>query len=166
MEHLMHQDRAFIAILGVHELETIAMNSTSINAQPTKSRLRAAGYWMVAIMALLMLVNFGRALLDPVGFAAYVGLPISGDDQAGFVHLYAFRALFLGLFAAFLVWSDQTKTLMWFALIAVVMPIGDAILTARAGAGLPTVGRHIGIAVFLLATAFALNRMAIRQTGD
>lgn len=121
---------------------------------------------MVAIMALLMLVNFGRALLDPVGFATYVGLPISGDDQAGFVHLYAFRALFLGLFAAFLVWRDQTKTLMWFALIAVVMPIGDAILTANAGAGLPTVGRHIGIAVFLVATAFALNRVAIRQAGN
>jgi heme A synthase len=166
MKHLMHQDRAGLAILGAHVLETTAMDSTSINAQPTSWRLRSAGYWMVAIMTLLMFVNFGRAFIDPVGFAGYVGLPISGQDQAGFVHLYAFRALFLGLFAAFLVWRSETRTLIWFVLIAVVMPFGDAILTAKAGAGLPTVGRHVGIAVFLLATAFALNRMAIRQTGD
>jgi Domain of unknown function (DUF4267) len=166
MKHLMHQDRAGLIIVGAHELETAAMDSTSINAQPTSPRLRSAGYWMVTIMALLMFVNFGRALFDPVGFAAYVGLPISGDDQAGFVRLYAFRALFLGLFTAFSVWRSETRTLMLFALIAVVMPIGDAILTAEAGAGLTTVGRHVGIAVFLLVTAFALNRMAIRQTGD
>jgi hypothetical protein len=123
-----------------------------------------AGKSMVAIIALLMFVNFARSILDPVGFAAYVGLPINGTDQAGFVHLYAFRVLFLGLFAAFLLWRDEISMLKWFALIAVVMPIGDAILTAKAGAGFATIGRHVGIAAYLVVTAFVLHKTTERQS--
>jgi hypothetical protein len=130
------------------------------------SSWRFAGAWMTAIIALFMIVNFARAFFNPVGFALYVGLPIGGEALAGFVHLYAFRALFLGLFAGFLLWRQDAGTLKWFALIAIVMPLGDAYLTIQAGAGPSTIARHIGIALFLGLTSFMLSRWERRITTD
>jgi hypothetical protein len=40
-------------------------------------KVRSAGVWMVALGGLLMIVNSIRAVHDPVGFAAYLGLPLA-----------------------------------------------------------------------------------------
>ena len=121
---------------------------------------RSPGVWMAALAAALMFVNAGRAMADPAGFAAYLGLPLAGDP--GFVHVYAVRALFLGLLATALVLRRQRDALALFAAIAVVMPVGDAILTGLAGAPPATVGRHAAIAVFLAVTALVLRRRPAR----
>ena len=53
-------------------------------------------------------------------------------------------------------------TLKWFALVAVLMPVGDLLLTATAGAPTTTVVRHAAYVVYILVTFGLLNRFASR----
>lgn len=50
----------------------------------------------------------------------------------------------------------DTRALAVFALVAIVMPIGDAILTATSGAPITTVVRHAATAIVLAVTASLL----------
>ncbi len=126
-------------------------------------------YWrrpailMVLLAAALMFVNAARAFANPSGFATYLGLPIDDASANGFVLVYGVRALFIGVLAATLVITRQIRALAWFAGVAVIMPVGDAILTAQAGAATSTIGRHVAIAVFLLATSLLLSRFDQRH---
>ena len=138
-------------------------SDTTTTQQQSISRFRFVGVWMAALIALFMILNFARALLQPVGFSAYVGLPVADASQAGFVQLYAFRALFLGVFTGFLIWRGSAEPLKWFALIAVVMPLGDALLTFQSGAAPMIIARHLGIAIFLVVTALMLRRWEHHQ---
>jgi hypothetical protein len=52
----------------------------------------------------------------------------------------------------------QRRALVALAACAVVMPVGDALLAAQAGAGPAIVLRHAAIAVYLIATALLLLR--------
>ena len=96
----------------------------------------ASGYWLrvstalIALMGVYMLVNTVRAFADPAGFAAYMGLPLTDPANHAFVQVYALRALFLGLCALALLFRRDTRALAVFALVAIVMPVGDALLTA------------------------------------
>jgi hypothetical protein len=119
---------------------------------------------MVLLAAGLMFVNAARAFADPIGFAIYLGLPIAEPSASGFVLVYGVRALFIGALAAALLVTRQVRALTWFAATATIMPVGDAILTAQAGAPGGTIGRHIAIAVFLLLTAWLLSRLHHRAT--
>jgi Domain of unknown function (DUF4267) len=131
---------------------------------------QASPYWrrpailMVLLAAGLMFVNAARAFADPIGFAIYLGLPIAEPSASGFVLVYGVRALFIGALAAALLVTRQVRALTWFAATATIMPVGDAILTAQAGAPGGTIGRHIAIAVFLLLTAWLLSRLHHRAT--
>lgn len=135
----------------------------------TPNETIAARYWrrpailMVLLAAGLMFVNAARAFADPVGFATYLGLPIEAPSAAGFVLVYAIRALFIGVLAAALVMTRQIRALAWFAASATIMPVGDAVLTAQASAPGATIGRHVAIAAFLLITASLLSRLDHRQ---
>lgn len=123
---------------------------------------RSLGPWMVAAGAALMFVNALRAFISPEAFADYLGLPLVSAADAGLVHVYALRALFIGLLGMALLLTRQSRALSLFAFAAVVMPVGDAWLTFQAGAPAPTIARHVGIAAFLLATAVLLHRDAYR----
>ncbi len=122
--------------------------------------MRSPGGWMAAAGAALMLVNAFRAFHDPAAFAAYLGLPLAAPRDAALIHVYALRALFIGIAVAGLLVMRQRLALGVVAAAAVIMPAGDAILTHQAGAAMPTVLRHIGIAVFLAIAAIALARAA------
>jgi hypothetical protein len=76
--------------------------------------------------------------------------------------VYGLRALFLAVFAAVLIARQDWHAFKFYALAALVMPIGDAVLTSNAGAPLSIVGRHIAIAVYLCVTAFMLHRWTSR----
>jgi hypothetical protein len=119
---------------------------------------RSPGPWMVAAGAALMLANALRAFISPEQFAAYLGLPLVNAADTGLVHVYALRALFIGVLAAALLLARQSRALSLFAVAAVVMPVGDAWLTFQARAPAATIGRHIGIALFLLTAAALLRR--------
>lgn len=123
---------------------------------------RSPGSWMVAAGAVLMFVNAARAFASPEAFAGYLGLPLVSAADAGLVYVYGLRALFIGLLAAVLLGARAPRALSLLALTAIVMPVGDAWLTFQAGASAATVGRHIGIAVFL-ATAGVLLLRDTRQ---
>jgi len=119
---------------------------------------RSVGVWMATLLALSQLANAIRAVLNPVGFASNLGLPLEVQADAGFVFVYALRATFLGLFALFLIARREFAVLKWFALLAVLMPLGDFVLTCRAGAPLGTVARHAGYVGYILVTAGLLHR--------
>jgi hypothetical protein len=70
------------------------------------------------------------------------------------------RAAFLGLFALVLLWRADMFALGAFAAVAVVMPLGDAFLTAQAGAPIAIVGRHLFSALVLIVMAYVTRRWA------
>jgi hypothetical protein len=140
----------------------MAAMTTAIDI-PHATPWRSAGFWMGALIALLMAVNTFRAFTDPIGFATYLGLPLKNPADIGFVHVYGLRAAFLGFFAAVLLARQDMQTLKLYALAALVMPIGDALLTWTAGAPPAIVGRHIAITLYLVATAFTLHRWTTRH---
>jgi hypothetical protein len=111
-----------------------------------------AGLIMAGMMSAFMALNAARAFASPARFARYMGLPLEPSPH-GFVHVYGVRTVFLALLPAILLVLRDAHGLAIVAGTAVVMPLGDAWLTWRAGAGAATVARHLVIAGFLLAAA-------------
>jgi hypothetical protein len=132
--------------------------SDTAAAKWRRSPWSSLGAWLIVIVAALMAPNTARAFLNPVDFAAYMGLPLKDGANSGFVLVYALRAAFLGLIALALLVRREMTALAAFAAVAVVMPIGDAILTAASHAPLEIVARHAASAVYLAVTAFLLHR--------
>jgi heme A synthase len=121
--------------------------------------------WLVLLLGVFMLVNTVRAFADPAGFAVYMGLPLSDPANGAFVQVYALRALFLGLFALALLWRADARALALFATVAIVMPVGDAILTAAHGAPIAIVARHAATAILLAVTAALLTNRAAKEVA-
>ena len=117
---------------------------------------RSGEIWMAALAGFLMLFNAVRAYSNPVGFADYLGLPLADVKDAVLIHTYALRALFIGLLVTGLIWKRQITALALVAAIAIVMPIGDAVLAVQAQAAQATIIRHIVIALYLALTAYLL----------
>lgn len=117
---------------------------------------------LALIIAALQGLNAFRAFSDPAGFADYLGLPLADPRDARLIELYGLRAAFIALLVAALLAFRQWTALFWMATAAIIMPVGDALLTSAAGAPLPTVIRHGAIAVYLAVTAavvgFGLRR--------
>lgn len=136
---------------------------------PTATTVSSPPWGLIATglataIVLLQAVNAGRAFVTPDAFATYMGLPLGAGQEANFVFVYGLRTAFIALAVTALLVTRNYAALVWVALAALVMPIGDAVLTARAGAPAAVVGRHVAIAVFLVVTAVALG-LAARRTG-
>lgn len=116
---------------------------------------------MVGILIVYILFNAVRATLGPVDFADYYGLPLVDPGNTAFVFVYAIRALFLGVFGLGLLIRRDFNGLALYALVASLMPLGDAILVGVEGGPTGTVVRHVLTAVFLVATWYMLRRQAI-----
>jgi hypothetical protein len=113
------------------------------------------GLVMSGVMAAFMALNAVRAAAAPANFARYMGLPLD-TAPAGFVHVYAARTVFLALLPAVLLLRRDAHALSVVAGCAVVIPVGDAWLTWRAGASAATVSRHVVIAFFLVIATLLL----------
>jgi hypothetical protein len=131
---------------------------TSTPLTTSRSPWRAPGVWMTGFLVVYILLNAVRAVQNPVDFARYYGLPLTDAANIAFVHVYAIRALFLGLSGLTLMLRMKWQTLALFALVAVVMPVGDALLVGLQGGETATILRHVLTAVFLLATWYFLQR--------
>ncbi|MGB3739775.1 MAG: DUF4267 domain-containing protein [Pontixanthobacter sp.] len=131
----------------------------AIQAQGFRST-RTAGFWLAAAIAALQGVNAVRTVIDPQGFATYMGLPVGQLGALGWVHVYGLRTGFIAVLTTVLLARSDFAALRWMALAALLMPLGDAWLTASAGAGAPIVGRHLAIALFLLVASHFLARAA------
>jgi hypothetical protein len=121
---------------------------------------RTVGFWLAAAIAALQGVNAARTVIDPQGFATYMGLPVEQLSALGWVQVYGLRSGFIAVLTAVLLTRGDFAALRWMALAALLMPLGDAWLTASAGAGLPIIGRHLATAAFLLVAALFLSRAA------
>ncbi len=130
---------------------------------PTFRPARTAGFWLAAAIAVLQGVNAIRTAMDPQGFATYMGLPVDRLSALGWVQVYGLRAGFIAVLTAVLLARSDFTALRLMALAALMMPLGDAYLALNAGAGPGIVGRHLGIAVFLVVAAVFLGRAAARQ---
>lgn len=119
---------------------------------------RTAAIVMAAIIAALQAFNAWRAFADPAGFASYLGLPLADPRDAALVGVYGLRAAFIAALVALLLAIRQWRALLLTAIAAILMPVGDAMLTHAAGAPVATVARHGAIALYLALTAFVLGR--------
>jgi hypothetical protein len=122
------------------------------------SHWRSIGFWMAAVLVIYILFNAVRAVQNPVDFALYYGLPLVDETNTAFVVVYAIRALFLGMFGLALIVRMKWQSLALFALVAVIMPVGDALLVVQQGGASGTVIRHALTAAFLLLTWYFLQR--------
>jgi hypothetical protein len=119
---------------------------------------------MALVLAISQLINAGRTALDPVGFATYLGFPLATPADAALVQVYGLRAAFIGLFALALIALREFTVLKWFALLAVLMPLGDLLLTIRAGAPVSVVSRHAAYVAYIMAVVVLLHRSKLLQS--
>jgi hypothetical protein len=123
---------------------------------PDMSAMGRAGVVMAILMAGYMLFNAVTAWTDPQGFAARLGLAATSPDSFGWVGVYALRAAFIGLLLAALVLARQWRALFLVAVAALIMPMGDAVLTYSVGS--PAYVRHLVIAGIVGLSAALLSQ--------
>lgn len=126
----------------------------------------SAGTWMALAAVVLLIVNVVRAVTDPVGFVAFFGLAEAAAGNGDLAVVYAIRTLFVAVLAAVLIVRRDLPGLTTFALAAVLIPVGDALLVAARSGPPLVIARHVAIAVFLLATWWVLRRDARRGARD
>lgn len=125
------------------------------NARAPRAPTATIGFWLAVPMALLQAFNVARAVLDPGGFAAYLGAPLAAADDASWVLVYASRTAFIALLVTILLVRRDLNALKWTALAALVMPLADAWVAQQAGAD-GAIVRHLAIAAYLLIATIAL----------
>jgi hypothetical protein len=123
------------------------------------------GVAMAVAMAAYMIFNAISAWSGPFAFADRLGLPIATSEGEGWVRVYALRAAFIGLLLGGLVLARQWRALFLLAVAAVVMPLGDALLTYDARAPTATVGRHIAL-IGVIALSAVLLAQAAKAKGE
>lgn len=114
------------------------------NGSVLKPPTRTIGFWMSAPLAGLRACNVGRAIVDPAGFAASMGVALLAAENASWAWIY-------GLWRAFI-----ALLVKWTALAALLMPLGDAWIAPEAGAAAATVAHYGVTAFFLLLATIAL----------
>jgi hypothetical protein len=135
------------------------MTSTIARNRPA---WREPGFWLALLLVVAQCVNVLRVALDADGFAAYFGVPLAAPADAAWVAVYALRTAFIAAFAGWLLWRRQLAALSVFALLALLLPLGDLWLAAGAGAPTATLLRHAAIGVVLLAAWAFIARWAAR----
>jgi hypothetical protein len=130
--------------------------------------VRTIGFWLAVALIAYIIFNAWRALSSPADFAAFFGTPLGDPAETSFVTVYAIRALFLGAFAFVLLVTRHFSALATFVLVGIIMPVGDALLVASAGAPAGVIFRHVVVALVLATAWFFLRRtaaLAARQAG-
>jgi hypothetical protein len=128
----------------------------------TKSAVRAlpfdaASTW-VAVAASVIFLGLGlRALLAPVGAAAFFGVPLDGGDGLAFVQVFGGRNIGLSLVALALIFLDARLGLaaLFFA-AALIAGIDFSVVASHAGTAHAV--KHLGYVVGLAAFGLWLAR--------
>lgn len=119
---------------------------------------RSTGFWLALLMIVSQAANALRALLDPVGFSGYLGLPLAAGVDPAWVQVYGLRTTFIALLGGWLLATRQIRILSQVALLAVVMPLGDLWLVWQADGPADKLARHALLTLFVLAMWFFLRR--------
>lgn len=139
-------------------MKTILAETTPCPSAPARPFWRSASVWLAVILVAFLFINVMRVGLSPASFAEDFGLPLMAPEATGFVWVYAIRTLFMALFGLVLLLRRDRATLALYVLVAVVVPVGDAILVTLDGAPTAIILRHILIAAFVMTTGFILYR--------
>lgn len=119
---------------------------------------RSTGFWLAVLMIVSQTANALRALLDPVGFSGYLGLPLADGVDPAWVQVYGLRTTFIALLGGWLLATRQIRILSQVALLAVVMPLGDLWLVWQADGPADKLARHALLTIIVLAIWFLLRR--------
>jgi hypothetical protein len=130
--------------------------TSATHIAPVRPALRTVGFWMSVPLALLQAVNVARALAAPSDFAAYYGVAINSADADAWVQVYALRTAFIAALVAIFLLRRDLRALLWTAIAALILPLGDAWLTHQGGAAPSIVLRHLATAGYLALTCLAL----------
>jgi hypothetical protein len=125
-------------------------------APRVKSPITTMGFWLAVPLAALQAFNVLRVILDPAGFADYMGAPLAAASDASWVMIYGSRTAFIALLVAVLLARRDLNALKWTALAALVMPLADAWVAHQAGADTAIVARHLAISAYVFVTTIAL----------
>lgn len=136
---------------------------TNQDLAPKIQTWRSIGFWMALVMGLLQAFYALQAFADPGAFALYRGTPLVVGGDAGWVHTYASRTLFVALTIGYLLVRRDLVTLRWVALLGLVMPVSDAVIAHNAGAPMSIVARHVGTMVFMMVAFMALGSWTKRS---
>jgi hypothetical protein len=110
----------------------------------------ATSTW-VAVAAAVIFLGLGlRALLAPIGAAAFFGVPLAGGDGLAFVQVFGARNIGLSLVALALIFLDARLGLaaVFFA-AALIAGIDFSVVASHAGA--PHAVKHLAYVVGLAA---------------
>jgi hypothetical protein len=116
-------------------------------------------------MAAYMMFNAAQAWIDPQAFASRLGLAAAASDSEAWVRIYALRAAFIALVLSGLALSRLWRAMFLLSVAALIMPLGDALLTFAAGAPVAVIGRHLMIAA-VIAVSAALLAQAAKTAKD
>jgi len=132
---------------------------------PDRGAWRSIGFWLALALALSQLSNAVRVALGVQEYSAYMGLPLVSGEDSSWVYVYALRALFMGVFAGYLLIKRHYQVMSAMALFAIVMPAGDFYLVWQADGSAGTLFRHALIAAVLVAAWISLDQLARRQNS-
>jgi len=132
---------------------------------PGGLKLFLVGRVLVFLMATLQLAYALYAYVDPAAFAGIRGTRLLDAGDADWVRIYGSRTLFIALIVGYLLYVRQFRVLAMAALIALVMPVTDALLAHQAAAGTAVLLKHVLTAVFLLVTFLVLRKAVARDSA-
>jgi hypothetical protein len=134
------------------------------NTKTTFDPRRSALVWISIALIAYLFFNVMQAILTPGTFAERFGTPIADISGQSFVRVYAIRTLFIAIFATLLIATRQFMQLSTFLIVAVLMPVGDAMIVASAGGESTIILRHLAIAGVVTALGVLLRRAALQQS--
>lgn len=137
------------------------MTALQVDSPAPHRTHRSPAVWLALLGSAFLLVNVVRALTAPASFAEYLGVPLASQLDDAWVIIYASRTLLLAIIILVLLYRRLFGVLGAVFAVSVIIPLTDAFLTRDAGTA--TVGRHLGIALYLLVTGIALLRTASRD---
>jgi hypothetical protein len=123
--------------------------------------LREPAAWAVLLLAALFLAIAGLFVLRPADGAALFGIALEAPGEAFYVRAVGFRDLALAVYLAGLTLAGERKGLVVLLWATPVIPAGDMLLLASAGAAAPYYLLHLGSMA-----CFAALAWWVRRSGD
>jgi hypothetical protein len=126
---------------------------------PTTQQLRrSAGFWLVIVLIAYLMFSFVRSLVGPESLSTSFGLTRT-DGASAYVQVYGIRTFFLGLYGAVLLVRRDIQALTLFVLVAVMIPLGDAVLLVVNNGSASAIAKNVAIAIVLVVAWRLLKRL-------
>ncbi|KQX68211.1 DUF4267 domain-containing protein [Paenibacillus sp. Root444D2] len=119
---------------------------------------KSVTFWLVSVVALLMLFIGVRGFIQPEAAIRDFGIPLHDSADRYLVHIKADRDLFIGFFLLTLMVLRMRKALLVVMFTSILMPIIDASLVLTNATVKTPSWIHIVTAVYLFVVGWLLYR--------